>query len=85
MMQLFVGMASQAVSRAHVGVVKDLTHFVRRMAFHTNGHDTLPFPQLTGDDLAVDLLDARVALRAGLRDVVVVDARFRVGVLADVV
>ena len=73
-------MTAQTVRIAHIGIVENLSHLVRRVAFYTNRYDALPLPQFTGDDFAVDLLNKSVTFRAGRDDVVLMNFGFRIGV-----
>ena len=76
-----VGVALQAVAVGHALRVEDPPHLVRLVAVHAGRNQVrLLLPQLAADHLAVHVLDPRVALRAGLGDVVLGDGGARVGV-----
>ena len=56
------------------------------MALDTNRHlARLRLPQRAADHFLVHLLDTTVALLTGLRHIVAVNARLRIGVIADIV
>ena len=84
--ELGIAVTPQAVLVGDTGGVENPADLVGRVAIDTGRDDVwlfLPEPSL--DDLAVNLLDLPVTLGAGLGDVVVVNARVRVGVRKNVV
>ena len=76
-----IAVAAQAIAVGHPLRVEDLADFVRLMAVDARRDQVrLLLPQLAADHLAVHGLDLRVALGAGLGDVLFGDRGARIGV-----
>jgi hypothetical protein len=79
-------MAPEAVAVGGSGFIQDTSDGVWLVTIHADRYHIRPLtPQAAVYHLAVHLLDLRVALLAGLTDVIAVNARCRVGVREDLV
>lgn len=84
--QIRITMAPEAVAVGGSGFIQDTSDGVWLVTIHADRYHIRPLtPQAALYHLAVHLLDLRVALLAGLTDVIAVNARCRIGVREDLV
>lgn len=82
--QLLVGVATHAVCIGHPQLIEDVSDLVRLMAIRTGGqHVGLFFPELATNHLAVYGFDLRVALGAGIGNILTIDRRSGIGMRQD--